>query len=67
MREHQARRYRARRAAELSVSLQQAARRNAAIIEDRLAGMSTQEIAGKYNVSASLVSLITATCEPFRA
>ncbi|MBV8271091.1 MAG: hypothetical protein JO067_02340 [Cupriavidus sp.] len=65
VREHKARRNGAIRDAELSVSLRQAAHRNAAMIEDRLAGMSKQEIAGKYNAPLSLVSLVTDTCEPF--
>ncbi|GAA0841667.1 hypothetical protein GCM10009080_34930 [Cupriavidus pauculus] len=65
VRAREARRSKAIRDADLSVSLSQAATRNAAMIEDRLAGMSTQEIAGKYNAPLGLVSLVTDTCEPF--
>jgi len=35
------------------------------MIEDRLAGMSKQELAGKYNVSPEVVSHVIAGCEAF--
>lgn len=62
-RERQARRYRAQRQAEISAARAQTAQRNAAMIADRLAGMSTQELAGKYNVARSTASAITSAAK----
>lgn len=65
-RRQQARRDKAaQRRADLQVAQRHAYRRNAAMIEDRLAGMSKQELAGKYNVSPEVVSHVIAGCEAF--